>query len=455
MTIGFAFGLQWLLGFLIVRWLWPADQRAGSLVLRCSLAFGIGAGLVSVLWFAHLVLLGKAHLRNVLAVELVLLAALAFANWRGMRVASLPVTPGRERGVGLAAVAFGIAAGAALVSFALATLASPQGVVDALTFWNMRAQLLFDSGAAWRRAFLVESSLYKAVDYPLLVSITVARAWQYAGDPCPAGPAVNACAFTFAAAGVCWGALRILRGSVAAFGAAALLLACPTYVAVGAMQYADVPLAFFTGATIALLALHARNPAGGHGLLLLAGASLGCAAWTKNEGILFAIVVPAGMLVLGRRALQHVARDVLRLGIGAAPWLIALAAFKSSLPSDNDLVAQLAAGKAWARLADGERWLTVARRFVENAWSLGPGLIVAAGLWFSARAHDCLRLPFVVAGLMLLGYFATYLTTSANLEWHLSVSCNRLCLQMLPVVLLAVFSGRPAMPEAPKVNPGT
>ncbi|HZN39550.1 MAG TPA: phospholipid carrier-dependent glycosyltransferase [Planctomycetota bacterium] len=445
MTIGFAFGLQWLLGFLIVRGLWPADQRAGSLVLRCSLAVGLGAGLASAVWFLHLVLLGAAHQGNVLAVELVLLAALALANRRGVRAAKMPAAGARERGAGLAAAAFGIAAAAALLSFALATIGNPQGVVDALTIWNIRAHMLFDSGGAWRR--VLEPSLHH-VDYPLLVPITVARAWQYASETSPAVPAVNAFAFTFAAAGVCWGALRILRGSVAAFGGAAALLACPPYVTVGAMQYADVPLAFFTGATVALLILHARNPAGGRRLLLLAGASLGCAAWTKNEGMLFAVAVPAAMLVLGRRALRHKAREVLQLAIGAAPWFVALVVFKSSLTADNDLVAQVEAGKAWARLFEGERWLTVALRFVECTWSLGPGLIVAAGLWLSARARDCPRLPFVVAGLLLLGYFATYLTTSVNLEWHLGTSCQRLCLQILPVALLAVFSGRPALPEA-------
>lgn len=446
MSIAFAFGLQWLLGFLLVRWLWPKAQLAGSRVLRGSLAVGAGAGLVSVVWFLHLVLLGAAHQQNVVAVELVLLAALVVANWRIGRAGDLPVTAARERGVGLAAAVCGIAAVGALVSFALATMSNPHGVVDALTIWNMRAHLLFDSGEAWRRAFDAQSLHH--VDYPLLVPITAARAWQYAGDTTPVVPAVHACAFTFAAAGVCWGALRLLRGRVAAFGGAALLLACPSYVAVGAMQYADVPFAFFACATVALVVLHARDPAGGRRLLLLAGASLGCAAWTKNEGMLFAIAMPVAMLVVGRRALRPVARDVLQLAIGAVPWLLALVAFKSSLPTDNDLIAQVAAGNVWARLGDGERWLTVVVRFVECAWSLGPGLIVAAGLWLAARAHDCLRLPFVVAGLLLLGYFATYLTTSVNLEWHLATSCRRLCLQVLPVVLLAVFSGRPALPEA-------
>ena len=441
MTIAIAFGLQWLLGFLFVRWLWPAGQLAGTRVLRCSLAVGAGAGLVSAVWFAHLVLLGAAHQANVVAVELVLLAALVFANRRGVRAGDVPVVPGRERGAAPAALALGIAAAAALVSFVETTLAHPQGQIDAITIWNARALMLSDSGAEWRRAFTV-SSLHH-LDYPLLVPITVARSWQYAGETFLA-PAINAFSFLFAAAGVCWGALRMLRGSVAAFGGAALLLACPAYVAVAGMQYADVPLAFFTGATLALLVLHARQPASGHGLLWLAGASLGCALWTKNEGILFALVVPAAMLVLGRRALRQTARDVLQLAIGALPWLIALAVFKCSLELPNDLVAQAAAGKVWARLADGQRWLTVAQRFVECAWSLGPGLIVAAGLWLSARRHDCLRLPFTVAGLLLLGYFATYLATSVNLEWHLSTSCQRLWLQVLPVVLLAVFSGRAA-----------
>jgi hypothetical protein len=442
MTIATAFGLQCLLGFLLVRWLWPTDQLGGSRVLRCSLAVGVGAGLVSVVWFLHLVLLGAAHQANVVAVELAMLAALLVANWRSARAADMPIAGRRERGVVLAAAAFGIAAGTALISFAVATMANPHGVVDALTIWNWRAHVLFDGGL-----HPFDAPPLHHMDYPLLVPITVARAWQYACDTSPLVPAVNACAFLFAAAGVCWGALRILRGSVAAFGSTALLLASPAYVVVAGMQYADVPFAFFAGATTALLVLHTRNRASGHGLLLLAGASLGCAAWTKNEGFLLAIVVPVAMLLLGRRALRRAAGDMLWLLLGALPWLVALVVFKSSLPVENDLVAQVAAGNAWARLADGQRWLTVAGRFVECAWSLGPGLIVAAGLWLGTHRRDCLRLPFVVAGLLLLGYFATYVTTSVNLEWHLSTSCQRLCLQVLPIVLLAVFSGRVAMSE--------
>ena len=447
--------LAWIFGWLVVRLLWPASLLVGTRCWRGSLALGAGVGMLSVVWFGLLVVFGRATAGIAVTVEFALLVGLAIATARAARrsdpaaaAAAAEVAAGSHQVV-WGNVALALVALAAVASFACATAMDPQGIIDALTIWNLRAQLLFDSGTAWQRAIAAEPSLHH-VDYPLLLPLAITRGWQFAGDATPWMPAGLAAGFTFATAGVCWGVLRRLRGATAAAAAAAVLLASPAFLATGAMQYADVPLAFFLTATMSLLVLHATLPGTDRRLVVLAGAMLGFAAWTKNEGLLFAGVVPCSMVaVAGRGTRWRVLTDLPALFAGALPALVALFVFKIALVPTNDLVAQVAAGNAWQRLFDGSRWVAIARGFAACAWSIGPCVVVAMVLWGLTHRGQRWRLPACVASVMLLGYAATYLCASSNLEWHLGTSAQRLLLHLLPMTVLAIFSARAVAAAAP------
>jgi 4-amino-4-deoxy-L-arabinose transferase-like glycosyltransferase len=93
--------------------------------------------------------------------------------------------------------------------------------------------------------------------------------------------------FALATAGLLAGVVARLRGATTGLLAGLVLLSTDYFLRHGAYQYADTPLSFFILATLALTFLHARKLARGPGLLVLAGLCATCAAWTKNEGLLF------------------------------------------------------------------------------------------------------------------------------------------------------------------------
>ena len=181
----------------------------------------------------------------------------------------------------IAALAFDV------VGMAGRYVACPQGGWDAWAIWNARARFLFRSGDDWRQAFHPAQA---HDDYPLLVPMSNVRCWWRSGANrvgCPRCWAMGSLWRRLA----CW--RRESAGCAAQPGllAGTVLLGTKAFVMLGAAQYADVPLAFFILASVLLLALDDAAEQSSPGLVLLAGLCAGLAAWTKNEGLLFLVVV--------------------------------------------------------------------------------------------------------------------------------------------------------------------
>jgi hypothetical protein len=219
----------------------------------------------------------------------------------------------------------------------------PDGEFDARSIWNVRARFLYRGGVEWRDAFA--PSLVHA-DYPLLLPLSVNRLWHYAGTETPLAHQLVGWLFPLATLGLLVGTLAVLRGPGQACLGGLTLLAMPLFVEIGALQYADVPLGFAMLATVSCLVLAARERAPGTRLrlLALAGLAAGCAAWTKNEGMAFALGAALAIAVLplwgwtGPSAEPRERfRDVLAFAAGLAPCFLCLLVLKLKLAPANDL----------------------------------------------------------------------------------------------------------------------
>ncbi len=180
---------------------------------------------------------------------------------------------------------------------------------------------------------------------------------------------------------------------------------------------------------------------------MLAGLSAGLAAWTKNEGLLFLLVLLVMRCIVawrrnqGRRALGQLAL----LLAGAAPALAVVLLFKLSLATPNDLVS----GQSWRaslpRLADASRYWLVAKALVLSAVALVKAYVLVLPLCFFLLGRAPRRPRPVLLGIvgvllmMLAGYFFTYVTTPHDLAWHLRTSSDRLLLHLWPAAILAMF----------------
>jgi len=317
----------------------------------------------------------------------------------------------------------------------------PHGAYDAVATWNLRARLLAGSGAGWVAAL-------DATNYPLLLPAAIAAAWNWTGgEPLAVSHAIGG-----ALAASCALVLPLVAGrSGRPFGlaAGALLLATPTFLVEGLSQEADVPLAALLLPAAAILASRLAGRAGP--APEAAGLLLGLAAWTKNEGVLWAGLVAAVWLVAGGAPSR---RELPRLLAGAAPGLVACGLWKAlAAPASGLAAGSFFEGEWSARLAVGERWRQVASALAERfdprepgfAWGLAWAVVAAAALValvagaFRSRGPrgDEARFWGLLAAGWLLALLPLYVLTPLPLDWHLATSLDRLLLQLYPSALAA------------------
>jgi hypothetical protein len=385
--------------------------------------------------------------------------------------------------------AFGVTATIALVSVITSLRAMPHGDWDAWAIWNQHARFLFRGGGSdtWQ-AFLAIT--WSQPDYPLLLPASVARVWAFAGYESVLGPALIAMAFGAASVALVVTTLDGRRAWIAG----ALILGAHTFLTQVPSQCADVPLACFIVATFAVTFGDALTPqlacvgglsadpahrnrrhhqgsalpasptqasSGGSGPdsgsrvpFLVAGATSAMAAWTKNEGLVFALL----MLVLaaaaagrdlasaGDRPRRPAGRQLLWGIAGGAPVVIALVWFKLALAPASGLAEGLSFDVLVTRLFDLQRHATVAVLMAQHAMRWSASFAVAvfplaglAAIWMAIQKGDAVRAMTAVLGLMLVSYYFVYVTTPFDISWHVSSSLDRLLIQLWPALVLAVF----------------
>jgi len=363
----------------------------------------------------------------------------------------------------MAAALLGLS-GAAIV---LRVRALPLGEWDGWLFWNLKARWLFAAPDHWRVLFDADMP---HPDYPLQLPLLIARLWAYAGEPLALIPQV-------VSGGAAWlSVLLMLLGVTALRGvwiglAAGGTLAATDYLArQSGWQYADLPLAWFILAAAITGCLCLERKLSRARAAALVGVLVMLAAWTKNEGLVFAaLLLPAfALLSLDASKIKPAARQWLWLLGGALPVGVSLLVLKLWLAQrGTDLFVNQTAQEAWALLGDPARHAQVWRASVGVVRESGtPWLIVAwliavvvgfrpggtdtTGVWRSAAL-----LAVVLLG-QCLAYHVAYVTTHAPLNWHLRTSQTRLFLHVWPLalLLLALLCTPPRSRVAP-VTTGT
>ena len=207
-------------------------------------------------------------------------------------------------------------------------------------------------------------------------------------------------------------------------------------------QCADVPLAFYVLLAVSSLSegvtTRARAP------WVMAGVAAGLAAWTKNEGLVFCLLIIAAAVLAPH--LDQTRSRAARCGYvlaGTAPMLGALLVLKLITPS-TDLVAAGTFSSTVSHLPGPTiRWQTVAGRFWRELWYSGASVIGgAAGSHRlrrpersekahpggpGGRTHDRWRPDRLLrAGLR---------HHAQDLAWHLNTSVDRVLLHVYPAAI--------------------
>jgi hypothetical protein len=434
----------WAIGILIVAVLWPRDRNLrGDALLILPLGALLGLATSSVIFFfASRVFAAPGLVAGVAEAVLAVILALRLSR----REPVMPAPTFGWRFHWLHWITATIAVQMAVVAGILAMRsyqAEPYGGWDGWAIWNMHARMMFRGGPTWTRLLEASQLNWTHPDYPLLVSASVARVWAWAGAESAFASGLVSGVFAGATVALLVAAVAKVRQTLLGLIGGLLLLATPFFVTFSTNEHADIPLAAFMLATV-VLAINADYDPKHIGLRVLAGLFAAAAAWTKNEGLLFAFVF-AGVWVAielrrGSGSRRNSALFLAALGVGLVPVFY----FKFFLAPPNDL---LAGGDLFGRLAqvlDGGRHRMIlsalwrdGARFGE--WHTVP--YVAMALPFFAwrcrrRLHPRETIAPLVLVLMLVGYYAVYLLTPQDLAWHLDSSLVRLLLQLWPIGLL-------------------
>jgi len=305
----------------------------------------------------------------------------------------------------------------------------PDGGNDAFIIWNLRARWLFRAGADFRSAFSPEILFWTHQDYPLLLPGLVARGFALLGHESRAVPAVAAVLFT-----ACPVAIVVAAAPAGKrWWAGLAMVTTPALVMLGATEQADLPLAAFTGAAIAILIV--RKP-GDLRALAAAGAFASMAAWTKNEGLLHAALIASAVALTERKLSSLLAF----LG-GALPFLALLAAFKLAYAPSNDLVHGLSLSRALSL----DRWwtlflLTLRRIVLLQAWGLHLLALVVWAVFarkWSAAPPSLRWLTWFPLATMVV-HLGILLMQPHDLTFMFKVTIDRLLIQLWPSIVLLI-----------------
>jgi len=420
-----------MIGYLIADRLCPRNFPRW-LVWAFAPATGLGICSLIVFFFR----------RPMTTVDAMLLIVLLFFWFRSHRTSIAGYREISSWRVPILAIVFAIVLGWSVGSSVIHVERYPNGLTDGWAIWNSHAKYLAAGGKTW--ASDIQNTFHP--DYPLLLPGVMVHAWRYIGNNSPDATGFMGILFELAAVGVLGATLIKLRSPVIGLLMALVLIGSPAYVHNAASEYADVPLSAFVVSTIALIFLYESEESKFPGLISLAGFMAGCAAWTKNEGVLFALGTVAVLLAPVFWSPSATVRRIAGFAAGLALPLAAIVYFKLKIAPPNDLFDNRTSADLVAKIADSSRYMMILKSYSSIGWTFGgwvfnPFLPILAFIGLAGVDRSVLRSFSWRAGVAIIvmlqvGYFVIYVITPLDLTYHLNSSMDRLLMHVWPGCLL-------------------
>lgn len=470
MTLLFALAIPMVAGAVVFRYVWPiaSGLPSGLMTFRYALAAALGLGLSSCLYFWAYALAGRPG-DGFVVLEIIAFAGCTFAAYRGRSTIETTVAlppPKSDRIGRWLWIGFAVAVLVAINYTYAESNREPHGFIDAIGIWNLRARFLDRTTEGWGDTF---SPLIWHTDYPLLVPTQVARCWLYLGEESTAAPALVGMVYAGLTAAILIGGLNALRGGGQGWLAGIVLLCSPEYVFNIGWQGADIPFGCYTLATAVAFVIHdasnqrAGSISDGPGvqsrlLPMTAGAAVGLAAWTKNEGLVLvvAVVIVRGLTARGRPRAE-VMREWTSFALGLVPAALTLLYFKLALAPPNDLIAGQGSS-TFDRITDLNRHEEILRGIGRDVWKFGAGPLLGLVAYaiivrFTPKRVPGTATPLALLAIMVASYYAAYLVTPHDVKWHVESSLPRLLSQLWPLALFAFFLSVGTLDESAGKNP--
>jgi len=428
--------LPFFSGTLLIHLIWQ-DRDAKLVLLKIFLGIGIGLGLNSLFYFIYLLFFNYRFGYLVIQVlVLIILVVLVFLRKKDNSNLLKNLKPPNYLQI-FFLVVIGAIIILSLNIFYTMTMHRPYGVWDAWAMYNRTARFIFRGGIHWENAFTPELPWYFHADYPPLVALNIASGWNAIGEETLRIPMVIGGAFLFGSAGLLFAGVNAYKTLGQATLAAGALFSISGFIGVGAMQVSDIPISFFILSTGILLYIHSRKKQ--KELFILAGLSAGLAAWTKNEGVLFAIASCIAVLLAYRNNLKTTFWWFI---LGLIFPMAIVVFFKIALAPSGDLLP--APSEQIYHFINLKRHQIILEKLLGSIkswmnWGLLSVYVLFFGISGIKKSNSAILAGFIMLILQLLGYYIIFLVTPHSLEWHL-LAFPRILLQITPLFFFFYFS---------------
>lgn len=430
----------WIIGYCIVELIWQDDDRA--FIIKIILGVAIGQGVDACIRFLLIVIFGSASIFSSLVVWLICLGILSLTIGLSIqRHKKIPKVPQKISIIDAAHLFIGIILVSGLmVVFFLLMQTRPFGTFDAYAIWNLKARFLFFNPDDWALAVSPDLFWKTHPDYPLLIPLNVLRLWQSVNQDTPRAAQLIAATYSVGVVAFTLAYVHYIYDRKAALIGGFVLLSAPAIIFTGTAQTADIPLSFYMLTSGAMLFSASRKNA--PRLMVLAGLLGGLAAWTKNEGAIYLIILTFLMTLFFRKKSW-----LLPFAAGVALPLITVAIFKFFYAPPGDMVLAAPLNSTLANLVNIDRHFVIIKAVINNIGHVG-GLSVPVIMCLGVALVTAPKLPtderkthnilWLLVCLVMLSYYGVYLLTPHPLEWHIRYSMDRLVWQVFPLVLLLV-----------------
>lgn len=311
------------------------------------------------------------------------------------------------------------------------------GYWDAWAIWNTKAKFL--TSGNWQQLFSPQIK-WMHPDYPLLLPSIVATGWSISGAYSPVVPFMVALLFSWSIYLLVkdW-VSHLFNNSVYGVLGGLLMISLPAFLRWSGSQYADIPLANFILLGSILLYFSTNNLS-----VFISGFAFGLAIFTKNEGLLYFILILVSLTYTFWKINKKIPFNSLLLLVGGAlPGILSSFIVKNHA-ARNEFITNL---PEIISSISFHRFFLVIERFLHEflAWKEWMVFWIIAILFLvflhkQEKKHYFWNTFFTaLIVLCFISFFLIYLVTPQDVVWHIQTSFNRLLIQIFPLVIISVF----------------
>lgn len=321
------------------------------------------------------------------------------------------------------------------------TFIKPMESYDAIAIWALKSKIFYLANTIPANFFRDFSAFVPHIEYPLLIPLAETSLYTFLGSLNDLIVKIIFPLYYTALLLVFYSVSGSFLNRRSALFLTFLLATIPQVTDFATNGYADIPFTFYCSASFFYLYLWLRQKQ--RAFLVLSFILSAFAIWTKAEGLLFAIVNSAVIMICMMRDRQIDIRGILYAAMSMAMVLIYVLALQSmGLEANADFT--ISGSAPIERLIAGFGRIPAIlyeyqiQFFGPKKWNIVWILFIAGFILGFKKVFSKDLLPATAAMLLIFsGYSFVYMLSSApqGFGWHLSTSGSRLFIHFVPIAV--------------------